>query len=252
MNQGAESVLFKLMRAQHHVRVLEEELAEWSQSKPFGFRSETSADRLQVTLHHRVDHEAPPTIGLLIGDAIQNYRIALDHLLFNIPRAPGTDRRWQRWSQFPITDDATSFAGAKNNTLGMDFAAIKAIEGLQPYFGGRDPVGHPIWYLRELSTLDNHRILHVVAMLPRNVKVALPPPPTGTLRVVFAEGVALENAVLGKLYYSNPALRGVDMEVSITYGITVKGLEPPVGILTVMDFIDRAVVESISKLATFL
>ena len=70
--------------------------------------------------------------------------------------------------------------------------------------------------------------------------------------MVFAEGVALENAVLGKLYYSNPALRGVDMEVSITYGITVKGLEPPVGILTVMDFIDRAVVESISKLATFL
>jgi hypothetical protein len=111
-------------------------------------------------------------ISLLIGNCLQAFRSALDHLAFELASAftvPMTDAI-EKDSSFPILSDVdrtgfgagpNKWVSAKPKVRGMDPLAQAEIERLQPYQRGHAYETDPLWKLGELNNIDKHRVLHV-------------------------------------------------------------------------------------------
>lgn len=111
-------------------------------------------------------------LSLLIGDCLQAFRSALDHLAFELASAftvPMTDAI-EKDSSFPILSDVdktgfgrgpNKWVSAKPKVCGMDPRAQAEIELLQPYQRGQAYDTDPLWRLGELNNVDKHRVLHV-------------------------------------------------------------------------------------------
>ena len=254
MARAPESVFLKLTRAQEHLDAFKGELAAFQNGNPYTVHHQMNHDRREVTYYLVVVREAPARLGLMIGDCVQNLRSALDHLVFNLPRAAGTDPKWERGSQFPICDTPDGFAGIVNRyLLGVDPAAITAVERLQPYDGGNPPEGKPLWYLRELSNLDKHRIIHLIAIIGLGASLEVPNPPTGTVHGILAHDAGMEHgAVIGKMYYSDPAPASVEVKVNLAAGVTIRDIEPAVGVQAALEGAYERVVNAVGTLEHFL
>jgi hypothetical protein len=247
-----DSALLKFARASEHLDALKREVAAFEQNSPYGVREQIDEDRTQRTFYMVEKHRLPERIGLMIGDCIHNFRCALDHLVFNLPRHARTNPRWEGTSQFPICDDHTKFAARRNDTLGVDPTTLAVMESLQPYCGGNDPVGHPLWYLRELSNFDKHRLIRFAALIPTGYAIDPPPPATGTVRAVFANGAVEHGAIIGKLYYSDPSPPGGQFNVTMSLGVTIAELEPAIGVQTALVAIQNTVEDVLTKLGRFI
>jgi hypothetical protein len=253
MSRAPESVFFKLARAQSHLKSLNRELAKFGEKNPYQVHAKASPDRRQVEVRLAQTLQAPILLAMILGDCIHNLRCALDHLIYALPRAPGADPRWEDWSQFPICDDSGRFASKHGRDLcGVDPAAIRAIEDMQPYYGGNLVEGHPLWYLRELSNLDKHRLAHLAWYEPANAKIEMQKPVTGTAYIVFATGSLQHGDTVAKIYFSDPAPRGFDIQISITFGITIRDITPAIGINAVLERIYERVVHTVCTLEPFL
>jgi len=124
-------------------------------------------------------------VSLLVGDCLQCYRSALDHLAFELASAftiPLTDD-FSKASEFPIFGDRAGSGSTDFNRrrskgsragdpapgsglakiAGIDPNAQTIIEGLQPYMRGQSFEDNPLWWLQELNRLDKHRLLHLLA-----------------------------------------------------------------------------------------
>ena len=114
-------------------------------------------------------------LALTVGDCLQCFRSALDHLAFELASAftiPMTDDT-EKSSEFPILSDVDRHGNfgkgpdkwrdsRASKVGGMDSAAQALIEGLQPYHRGEAYDTDPLWRLHELNRIDKHRVLHVV------------------------------------------------------------------------------------------
>jgi hypothetical protein len=247
-----ESASFKLARAYAHLDSIEREIRRFGEQEPYGLRHEVNPDRTQVTTYLTVLREPPPVLALLIGDCVQNLRGALDHTVFQLPRAAGTPARWQQTSQFPIADDATRFQNARPQYAGITAGALAVLEQSQPYFGGKSPHGHPLVHLRELSNADKHRLITPTALVRTNTLLEIPPPITGWAHAVLTTGGLEDGAVLGKLFLSDPAPQGMPMNVTLTFGVTLRELQPAFGVLAALERIYKEVVAVIARLTPFL
>lgn len=112
--------------------------------------------------YHIVKVTLPPEtfydmrFGILIGEACQNLRTALEYLVFELAKLDSGCE--QRGTQFPLEDHKNGFAGRlkEGRLKGINANHIAAIERLQPYAGCQ-------WSarLRDISNPDKHR--HIVA-----------------------------------------------------------------------------------------
>jgi hypothetical protein len=257
VGRAPESVYLKLVRAQEHLKAFNAQLAEWTETNPYMLHFEMHDDRRQVAVKLAVLREPPTELGIIVGDCVHNLRGVLDHLAFTLPRSAGTDPRWEEWSQFPICDAPTGFkSSAPRYLLGVDPNAVTAVEGLQPYFGGNSPEGHGLWYLRNLSNEDKHRLIPTVWYVPASASIEIPHPPTGTAHIVFATGSLEHGATIAKVYFSDPAPHGMTMTLNLTVGITLRDIEPPgepkVGVNLVLERVYERVVNAIGTLEPFL
>lgn len=126
----------------------------------------------------------PDTWALMIADALQNFRAALNFLAWELAQwnlaQQGATREPSSATQFPIADTVKQLKQAMVRDIHPDHIAI--IETFQPY----DPDylaqfpwwwsssltytqstvidGHPLIRLRKLTNRDKHRALHLVAM----------------------------------------------------------------------------------------
>ncbi|MBI4261368.1 MAG: hypothetical protein HY658_12475, partial [Actinobacteria bacterium] len=130
------------------------ELAE--QLLPEGFEAAGVA-------HHRV----PGVLSLVLGDALHNYRSALDHLVFQLALMGRDGGDAPEGTQFVIRDTPEAFEKAKARGY-LDGVAQQhqdMIESVQPYRSA-DPALHPLGLLRDLSNVDKHRIIHLFEVAP--------------------------------------------------------------------------------------
>jgi hypothetical protein len=102
-----------------------------------------------------------PDVGPALGDAIHNFRSALDHLAWDLVRS-GSARnltvRQKRKIYFPMADNWGEFKGRLDSWLpGVcdDYRAI--VRRYQPY--GRGDRARAIRWLNKLSNMDKHREL---------------------------------------------------------------------------------------------
>jgi hypothetical protein len=155
-------VLLKLDRAKTHIDLFGEQVRTFSERdpKPFGFRTESESGPDEATTYHLfavIREEPPRELALPFGDAIQNMRSALDHLVYELatPKA-----RKSRNLQFPIFTDECKFKVRSPPML----KSIKGdertlIERVQPYIATNVPSDDPLAVLHRLSNRDKHHLL---------------------------------------------------------------------------------------------
>lgn len=108
---------------------------------------------------------------VILGDAIGNYRAALDHLTWALVKrfkAPLTVKQ-ARAVQFPMHNSAGDFEAQKaRRTPGLPDTPHRAImKGYQPYRRGYGPRG--IRWIRSLADVDKHRAVPVTVLAPHGI-----------------------------------------------------------------------------------
>jgi hypothetical protein len=164
-SQPLAAIRAKFQRAQEHVQALDASVRAFLASTSFVLNHRTEPDQRAAYFVSAVP-ETPTAWAPMVGDALQNFRGALDYLACALVRAnkqtPGTQ------TYFPVTGDATTYAkDSPGKTKGMSPAAKAALDTLVPYKGGNDD----LWKLHRLSIEDKHRALVPVVAAVRSVNM---------------------------------------------------------------------------------
>lgn len=165
-----EGVRLKLARAYKHLEELRGELGAFYESPPFRTILKRDKSGLNYALIGYLTHWLPEMVPTIIGDCLQNMRVALDHLAWALAESAGEEPPHN--TSFPIYLNSDAFhernkAGKATGRSGLRrIEAIPAearaiIEELQPYHDN-DPSVHPLWVLNEYSRIDRHRTLSVM------------------------------------------------------------------------------------------
>jgi len=106
--------------------------------------------------------EPPDRLGILIGDALHNFRGSLDYLVFELAKRGNKGVEVEK-TQFPICTTEGAWETARRDRLReVETENVTIIDGFQPYKGldeGLDPDLHVLSFLRELNDRDKHRLL---------------------------------------------------------------------------------------------
>jgi hypothetical protein len=180
----------KIGRAKAHLANLKQGIE--TVLDPNAYRFDTKYDsetkRYVYTVHHLP--AVNPEWSIHVGEALYQYRSALDHLAWQLVELCGVTPNEQ--TQFPIRDSLLDKNG-KLMSLQVLMPQIKdrKILGLlnqcQPYYGGgtADKAHRSgLWHLKVLNNVDKHRLLLVVVCvlnidmmywgMPRGVKSPAP------------------------------------------------------------------------------
>jgi hypothetical protein len=167
MTHPLASAWTKLRRGGEHLHVLIDEIQTFFSSNPYTIEAEYDRDAGEADLWVNI-WEEPPSLrwGALIGDTVQNYRQALDHIVWVFAEAGtgGTNT-----TEFPIFRDKAKYlqterGGGLSKIAGITDEEVRAlIQSMQPFDSGEnEPVWHPLWTLHELSNIDKHRFMQLV------------------------------------------------------------------------------------------
>lgn len=177
-----DSARHKLARADHHLHELWDELKTFTGGEPYGVRSETNLEGTEqpIRCEYFIDKFTPPPDHwpLLVGDAVQNMRAALDHAAWALvvsERGATFANQYRRSIYFPIKIGPKKFA-ADFVIQKLSSGARAVLEELQPYKrDARHPERDALWVLNELSIIDKHRALHIIVFHSREVKITAEP-----------------------------------------------------------------------------
>jgi len=177
----------KVERAKQHIVDLNLRLKAFLDSKPYVVGTQRNPETRQLIYFLTGVRNLPPSIGLVVGDVIQNLRSALDHLAFQLymlgpgGQAGGVGSR----TYFPIADDVAKYKiEAPRKVKGLRPDAIKAIDAIEPYKGGSTDKSDTLWRLEKMNNIDKHRILIAIGSQFRSVDVG------GLAHRMFQEAMA--------------------------------------------------------------
>jgi hypothetical protein len=185
MSHSLDGPWAKAERAREHTEVLNR---EWR----IFFESHSNRDFLNHSLDGpwHVISASPPLkkppplrFSVICGDIVHNLRSALDHLVWQLVIAEGSEPG--KWNSFPIYTDSDAFTRdvrcrkkkrGPGPLAGIDPKgdAWAFIEELQPYNSrklGMDPTHHQLFVLHTLSNTDKHRTLHFQMLFPDDVAI---------------------------------------------------------------------------------
>jgi hypothetical protein len=158
---AADVVQLKIERAEKHIDEMERCLSVFFHDvKPYQFAIKDDADKGESVLYVRRAEELPPTLSLIIGDAISNLYSALDYLaceLVTTKECVSTKTAFPISENVPTTTDQE--ARYKGQVRGMRENVKKIIKDMEPY-RGRD---NNLWTLHKLNNINKHRALLTVA-----------------------------------------------------------------------------------------
>jgi hypothetical protein len=147
----------KVQRAKKHIVDLESEWGIFLDTGPYRISVEDDFNTGERNYNVADAGEIPVDIPVIVGDALQNIRSALDHLAYHLAVLGSGSSGKLSHTYFPISDNATKYHSEKARKVkGMRQDAIDAIDALEPYGGGR---GEIFWLINTLNNIDKHRIL---------------------------------------------------------------------------------------------
>jgi len=152
--------MLKLDRAEVHIDLLQAESDVFLalDPPPFDVRFEyqDEPDGTRSYIGRAVIRRMPPaTWGLIVSDAIQNIRQALEYLVFQM--TPVGDEL----PSFPICTTRKQFKSVAGSLRDLAEDHRTLIKSVQPYHD-QDPDQNPLAVLRELSDRDRNRLLRTI------------------------------------------------------------------------------------------
>lgn len=169
----------KLERARKHLKTLNLEMSEYLDRYPYSFELERGQFNSEYVLRAYTSEPPPLAWSALIGDFLQNLRVALEYLVWELARANvGSEPR--RKTSFPIyLKRKEFFSDGKLKIQDLASEPQSIIEEMQPYnrsYVSRSGVvnvhaikdfnrwyrGHILWTINELARRDRHQALRVV------------------------------------------------------------------------------------------
>lgn len=164
MHPLLESAWAKLKRGHAHRSRLNRAIDNFSRSQLRFVVTYIKRDTGETVYQLETPLEEPPARVLpIIGDALFNYRAALDHLMWALVIQSGnkpSDR-----TQFPIFRDPKAFHDIRRGgsmLKGLKPLIEEVIECYQPYSDAYPHEGDLLWELSRLNNIDKHRHLHLV------------------------------------------------------------------------------------------
>lgn len=157
-----DAARIRLRRGGEHVRALADLEAEVCDGFLRKIQRELPdripAERFMVVLESlNVKPEIPDAVAVVLGEAVYNFRAALDYAVgqVSLKQTPALPNGRPRRNQFPIEGTPTGFSARRHTFLaGVGDGVASYIEGLQPY-------SNCDWTRRlaDLSNLDKHNEL---------------------------------------------------------------------------------------------
>jgi hypothetical protein len=163
MNELYEGCWHKLDWAKKHADALQRSVDAWGANfnlkPPFGFRKELDPDANCFTLSSTTVMAPPPEWRLMIGDALTNFRAALDYLAHDlVGRGSEPQHRGTSTPQFVVCRNIKDFPGQLKGRLpGIQATHAAIIEDYQPYRWLAAKELHPFSLLDYLVCRDKHR-----------------------------------------------------------------------------------------------
>jgi len=163
----------KQRRGMKHLADLDGAISEWVglKTKPYQISGEFHRDRGEYVFVGQILKPLDDLLlwGVMFGDALHNFRSALDHLVWQLvllnDEAPGNH------NQFPICDTEASYLGVRREgqssardyrLRGVSDPHKELIDQMQPYQTVAPPRSIPaLTALRKLSNHDKHRLVHL-------------------------------------------------------------------------------------------
>jgi hypothetical protein len=139
--------------------------------------------------------EPPRRLGLILGDAVNNFRAALDHVAWRLAEHGRQGATPRSRARFPIVNSSAAFrrAEVQDAMRQIDVTHVEMIERLQPYRQiFTNDVLHPLAALRAMSNRDRYRLLDVV-LNPADLEISVSGVPQGCRVIALdlnAEAVA--------------------------------------------------------------
>jgi hypothetical protein len=157
LGEPLDRLLAKVERAKKHIVDLEAERDQFYLSNPVRFRAENDQKTGEHNWYVAEIKPIPLSFAVIIGDAANNLRSALDHMAYNLVCVgEGAVKTFQH-AKFPVGSDLADYKNQRTKALkGMRPDAIAAIDALQPYVGG---AGEYFWHLARINNHDKHKLL---------------------------------------------------------------------------------------------
>ena len=151
-----EGPLLKVERADYHIRELEGIFRRYIRTNIKAMRPKKNRHKWKAN-PARLGTRWPRHLPAVIGDAIHNLRVSLDHAYWIMVEDNGGV--WQKTVKFPFGGDVKSIKGALNGypaTAKPNDTVLKFIlDDLQPFPGGI----HELYDLHSLDITDKHKLL---------------------------------------------------------------------------------------------
>jgi hypothetical protein len=173
----------KLQRAQALIDEVSVIVDNWLDGDAFEIEAVTDAATGRNVERVSLRESPPERLALVVGDAVHNMRVALDHAVFEAASraasAPLTERQ-ERALMFPIHKTRDDFNDAVPRRLrGVPQPVCQVIEDAQPFrwLPPRHANAYratPLWQLNELDVIDKHRRLTVTAASLRFQALGVP------------------------------------------------------------------------------
>jgi hypothetical protein len=153
-------VTLKVERAKEHVADLERHIRTFLGANPYKVATKHDPQTQKLVYYVASVESTPPCLATVAGDAIQNLASALDHLAYQIVCSDTGDKPPNPFHiYFPIRDTFDKYETEKRGKMkGASEDTFIAIDALQPYKGGNDP----LWTLYALNRIEKHRLLLTV------------------------------------------------------------------------------------------
>ena len=194
-----ESAKLKLERAREHVRNLDVLFAAFMDARPHlpvvkRKRDDRGIWQMKLGIESRIS--PPPEIALVLGDAVHNFRCALDHLTWDLIGLDGGTQ--DRYTAFPTGDTRTNFEARAKGMITPRKDTKQFFVDLAVYPSGD---GEIFYGLNLLDNADKHCVI------------------TPTVEATVFENIMLINMATRERSLADPFYVPADANGKISYRI---------------------------------
>lgn len=209
----------KLQRANKHIDDFESGLNDFLREYGYRLVPDTDPGMTQKSMLLQPERSLPDSLICTVGDAIHNFRSALDHLAFAVAKHNGVPTKVRNNASFPTwgNRDAFNIAVKERKIPSLAPGWIGFLGFVEPYNGG---AGANLHIVSILDNIDKHRNLIVLAMEADKYRHTASGP------VAIERGIPLERGVKLSVNPANPNDKYLtQIRVSFREG-SVPGLNP--------------------------